>query len=217
MKNINNLKDIGFYTLSNDRAENISEKSQMKRGEIILTEYCNFKCPYCRGLKDEIYADRVIKQLAFDEVKEIIDIWCENSPIENIRFSGGEPTLHKNIVDIVKYAKEKGVKRIAISSNGSNKLELYKELIECGVNDFSISLDACCAADGDKMAGDKKGSWEKVVENIKEISKLTYVTLGVVFTPDNIESCLETIRFSHSLGVADIRIIPSAQWNEPLT
>jgi len=66
------------------------------------------------------------------------------------------------------------------------------------------------------MAGGKIGSWEKVVDNIKEISKLTYVTLGVVFTPDNVGSCIETIRFSHSLGVADIRIIPSAQWNEPL-
>lgn len=216
MKNINNLKDIGFYTLSNDRAENISPTSQMKRGEIILLEYCNFSCPYCRGLKDEIYGDRKIKQLSFDEVKNIIDIWCKNSPMENIRFSGGEPTLHKNIIDIVKYSKSKGIKRIAISTNGSNKIELYKELIECGANDFSISLDACCASDGDKMAGNKKGSWEKVVENIKEISKLTYVTLGVVFTPDNVSSCLETIRFSHSLGVADIRIIPSAQWNEPL-
>jgi len=107
LKNINNLKDIGFYTLSNDRAENISEKSQMKRGEIILLEYCNFKCPYCRGLKDEIYGNRISKRLSFIEVKNIIDIWCEESPIENIRFSGGEPTLHTDIVEIVKYAKEK--------------------------------------------------------------------------------------------------------------
>jgi hypothetical protein len=29
----------------------------MKRCEMIITEYCNFKCPYCRGLKDEIYGN----------------------------------------------------------------------------------------------------------------------------------------------------------------
>ena len=97
----------------------------------------------------------------------------------------------KNIVEIIAYAKSKGINRIAISTNGSNKIELYKQLIEAGCNDFSISLDACCADDGDKMAGEIKGSWAKVVENIEAISKLTYVTVGVVLTPEkNIEKQL---------------------------
>lgn len=213
---IKDLKEIGFYTLSDERVENTSETSQMKRCEMIITEYCNFSCPYCRGLKDEIYGDRKIKELSFDEIKRNIDYWCENEPLENIRFSGGEPTLHKNIVDIVEYAKSKGIKRIAISTNGSNKIELYERLITAGVNDFSISLDACCAEDGDKMAGDKKGSWEIVVKNIELISKLTYVTVGVVLTPENIDKTIETIRFADKLGVADIRIISAAQYNGPI-
>ena len=206
-----NLKEIGFYTLSDERAENVSMESQMKRCELIITEYCNFKCSYCRGLKPEIYGNRKIKELTLDEVKYIIDLWCANKPLENIRFSGGEPTLHKNIVEIVKYAKTSGIKRIAISTNGSNKISLYKELIDAGVNDFSISLDACCAEVGDKMAGGIKNSWLKVVENIKEISKLTYVTVGVVLTPENIDGTIDTIKFAHSLGVADIRIITASQ------
>lgn len=212
----NKLENIGFYTLSDERVKNTSETSQMKRCEMIITEYCNFKCPYCRGLKDEIYGERNIKQLSLDEIKRNIDYWCENEPLENIRFSGGEPTLHKNIIEIVAYAKEKGIKRIAISTNGSNKMELYKDLIDNGVNDFSISLDACCADDGDKMAGNKKGSWSKVVKNIEEISKLSYVTVGVVLTPENIEKTIDTIRFADQLGVADIRIISAAQYNETI-
>ena len=213
---MNDLKEIGFYTLSNERVKSTSEFSQMKRCEMIITEYCNFSCPYCRGLKDEIYGDRKIKQLSFDEIKRNIDLWCLNVPLENIRFSGGEPTLHKNIINIVSYAKSSGIKRIAVSTNGSNKFQLYKELIKCGVNDFSISLDACCADDGDKMAGNKKGSWSVVVENIREISKLTYVTVGVVLTPDNIDRTLDTIMFAHELGVADIRIISASQYNKPI-
>lgn len=210
------LEDIGFYTLSDDRAANSSDTSQMKRCEMIITEYCNFRCPYCRGLKDEIYEDRRIKQLSLDEIKRNIDYWCEGEPLENIRFSGGEPTLHKNIVEVIEYSKIKGIKRIAISTNGSNKMILYKRLVEAGVNDFSISLDACCAEDGDKMSGGVKGSWDKVVSNIEEISKLTYVTVGVVLTPDNIDKTIDTIRFAHKLGVADIRIISAAQYNKPL-
>ena len=211
-----NLKEIGFYTLSDDRVLNTSETSQMKRCEMIITEYCNFKCPYCRGLKAEIYGQRNIKELSLEEIKRNIDLWCLNGPLENIRFSGGEPTLHKNIIEIVSYAKKKGIKRIAISTNGSNKIELYKRLIDVGCNDFSISLDACCAEDGDKMAGGIKDSWKKVVENIKVISNLTYVTVGVVLTPENIDKTIDTIRFAHKLGVADIRIISAAQWNKPI-
>ena len=210
------IKSIGFYTLSNERAQNASETSGMKRCEMIITEYCNFSCPYCRGLKPEIYGDRVVKKLSLDEIKTNIDYWCENEPLENIRFSGGEPTLHPQIREVIAYSKEKGIKRIAISTNGSNKMELYRELIELGANDFSISLDACCAADGDKLSGGVKGSWNIVIENIREISKLTYVTVGVVLTPTNIDSTIETIKFAHELGVADIRIISAAQYNKAI-
>jgi len=213
---VTELKDIGFYTLSNERAKNTSETSQMKRCEMIITEYCNFKCPYCRGLKNEIYGERRIKQLSFEEIKTNIDLWCENEPLENIRFSGGEPTLHKDIIGIVLYAKKKRIKRIAISTNGSNKTELYRNLINKGCNDFSISLDADCSSDGDIMAGYVKGSWEKVVKNIELISKLTYVTVGVVLAPENINKTIGTIEFAHNLGVADIRIISAAQWNKPI-
>jgi len=212
----NKLEDIGFYTLSDERVKNTSSTSQMKRCEMIITEYCNFNCSYCRGLKDEIYGDRKLKQLLLEEIKQNIDYWCEGEPLENIRFSGGEPTLHKDIVKIVKYSKEKGIKRIAISTNGSNKWELYEELIKAGVNDFSVSLDACCAIDGDKMAGGIKGSWEKVIENIRKISEKTYVTVGVVLTPENVDKTIDTIKFADSLGVSDIRIISSAQWNQPI-
>lgn len=211
------IKEIGFYTLSDERAKNTSETSQMKRCEMIITEYCNFTCPYCRGLKDEIYGERKIKELSLEEIKHNIDLWCIGKPLENIRFSGGEPTLHKNIIEIIAYAKKKGIKRIAISTNGSNKIKLYEKLAKAGVNDFSISLDACCAEDGDKMSGGVKGSWDIVIKNIELISKLTYVTVGVVLTPENIDKTIDTIRFAHNLGVSDIRIISAAQWNKPIS
>jgi len=45
---------------------------------------------------------------------------------------------------------------------------------------------------------------------------LTYVTVGVVLTPENIDKTIDTIRFAHKLGVDDIRIISAAQWNKPI-
>jgi len=135
---------------------------------------------------------------------------------ENVRFSGGEPTLWKRLVDLVAHAKFRGVKHIAISTNGSASTDLYQKLIDAGVNDFSVSLDACCAETGDKMAGSKSGAWQTVVNNIKFLSKQTYVTVGVVLTEENIKEFHETVLFAHSLGVADIRVISASQWNERL-
>ncbi len=210
------LEDIGFYTLSDKRALNTSVDSQMKRCEMIINEYCNFRCPYCRGLADNVFNDRKRKELTFHEIKRNIDLWCDNGPLENIRFSGGEPTYHKDIIDIVKYAKAKDIKKIAISTNGSNKPGIYQKLLEAGCNDFSISLDASDANTGDIMAGNIDGAWNKVVENIRWISKETYVTVGIVLEPANVIRFIDIVNYASNLDVADIRVIPSAQWDGPL-
>lgn len=202
------LEDIGFYTLSEDRVKNVTADTPMWRCELIITDKCNFKCPYCRGLRKDCQETMPLKK-----VKRILDLWSKNG-LKNIRFSGGEPTLHKDLPEIISYAKSKEINRIAISTNGSHDLEYYEKLCKLGVNDFSISLDACCSSFGKKMCGGIDGMWEKVVENIKSISKLSYVTLGLVFTEDTVKTAKDVIEFAHRLHVDDIRIISSAQYNK---
>jgi molybdenum cofactor biosynthesis enzyme MoaA len=213
------LEDIGFYTLEDHRAASVNSNSQLWRCEVILTDLCNFNCPYCRGIEEEKCGS-----LSWDEARFVIDSWAAHG-LRNIRFSGGEPTLWKgyetingihirrSLVDLVARAKDKGISRIAISSNGSVDSKFYQKLVDAGANDFSISLDACCAETGDHMAGGKKGAWIRVVENIKFLSTLTYVTVGVVFTEDNVSEFNEVVKFASDLGVNDIRILTSAQWN----
>jgi len=209
------LKEIGFYTLEDYRVRHVNESSPMWRCEIILTEFCNFNCPYCRGLDDKIYGTRNIKQLTLIEVKKIIDIWCKDKPLKNIRFSGGEPMFYPYIMEVVKYAKEKGIKKIAISTNGSSIPKKYKEAVKAGCNDFSVSLDGCCSKDIREMSGGN-GVFKTIRKNIRLLSKLTYVTVGIVLNENNVSKCVETIEFAYELGVSDIRIISSAQYNKPL-
>jgi len=201
------LENIGFYSLYDTRALTSSVTSDMKRCELILTERCNFSCPYCRGLRKDCRGD-----MPYWKAETIVKIWASQN-LESIRFSGGEPTLYKGLPSLIAYSQSKGIRNIAVSTNGSQHITYYRRLINLGVTDFSISLDSCCSAGIKEMTGGK-GDYDRIVGNIKELSTLVYVTVGMVFTPQNIERAKESIEFAHSLSVSDIRIISSAQYNK---
>lgn len=198
------LNEIGFYTMLEERCEVSDETTPIMRAEMILTSRCNFKCPYCRGLKDDQKGD-----MPFETAIETITLLLEEDLV-NIRFSGGEPTLYPELDILVGLCARSGVQHIAVSTNGTAHIDFYKYLIECGVNDFSISLDSCCSSFNKDMTGGVD-AFDLVVENIKELSKLTYVSVGVVITEDNYSYVPDIVKFAHDLGVADIRIIPAAQ------
>lgn len=213
---MNTLDGIGFYTMREARCRGSSATSCMSRCEMILLEGCNFRCPYCRGLSDQIYGIRRKKILSLEEIQRNIDYWCEGLPLEALRFSGGEPTLHPDIVAAVAYAKTQGIQRIAISTNGSASWDLYQQLLDAGVNDFSVSLDGCCSEVVESMSGGIKGCFSVISENIRKLSERTYVTVGVVLLPESIQRTLDTVRYADSLGVSDIRLISAAQWDQPI-
>ena len=196
------LEEIGFYTLSDARVKQAGINSPLWRCELLLGARCNFKCPYCRNVGG--------KDLPYEQAITIVREWGLQG-LKNIRFSGGEPTLWPGLVNLVTFAATQCIERIAISTNGSASADLYRQLVKAGANDFSVSLDACCAEDGDKMAGGVKGAWDVVVANIRELSMLTYTTVGIVLTEQNASKTNDIIRLAHDLGVSDIRVIPAAQ------
>jgi len=201
-----NLDDIGFYTMTDDRCASASVASPLARGELILSSRCNFRCPYCRHVGGG--------DLPKAQALGIIAAWCRDG-LQNLRLSGGEPTMWGDdpgdLVNLVSRARRLGVRRVALSTNGSADIQFYKSLCWEGVDDFSVSLDACCATDGDRMAGNVAGAWDKVVANIRRLAAWAYTTVGVVLTESNEAQCREIVTFASSLGVADIRVIPAAQ------
>jgi MoaA/NifB/PqqE/SkfB family radical SAM enzyme len=204
------LEDIGFYTLSDERALNTSSDKPLQRCELILTEACNFKCPYCRGITNPKAAGTI----PFGLAEQWVSYWISQG-LKNVRFTGGEPLLYEGLLRLVQACAGANMEHIAVSTNGSMSLDTYLELILSGANDFSISLDGGCCAAGEAMSGVTK-KWDVVVDNIKALSELTYVTLGMVFTEENVDDCVEHVLYADSLGAADIRVIPSAQYNKAL-
>lgn len=181
--------------------------SPLYRCELLLTDRCNFHCLYCRGLKNG-------GDLNFKDAKRILKYWISEG-LRNIRFSGGEPTLYPYLFELVDMCKKAKVNHIAVSTNGSSSRNYYLELVKRGVNDISISLDACCSSTGDMMSG-VNGFYDRIITNIGALSHLIYVTVGIVYNERNEKELHSIILLAHSLGVSDIRIIPSAQYNNSL-
>ena len=199
------LEEIGFYTFTDERARQTSGTSPLWRGEILLTSRCNFNCTYCQGLNA---AGDIPEEIA----KYCIEQWLADG-LKNIRFSGGEPTLYPALNHLVRISREGGVERIGISTNGSRSLSLYEKLVNGGADDFAISLDASEPVLADKMAG-VPNQWERVIENIQELAKMTHVSVSIVLTEANLARAEELIRYVHGLNVADIRIATSSQFNQ---
>lgn len=204
------LEEIGFYTLSDHRAKTAWVDTPLSRCELILTSRCNLNCTYCRGLRDCDKGDMPVNKAV-----DVLHHWCREG-LRNVRFSGGEPTLYGGLPYLVDVCRRGGVERIAVSTNGTAPLNVYQELIDAGVNDFSISLDSGCCSTSTKMSGGVNTVLGKASEAIGWLSKRAYVTTGIVFTEDNISEAESVVRYAHDLGVADIRVIPSAQYNQAL-
>jgi MoaA/NifB/PqqE/SkfB family radical SAM enzyme len=205
------LEQIGFYTLSDDRARQASVGSPLWRCELLLTDRCNFACTYCRGIVNEHAKGDIGHAAANDVIRQ----WCDEG-LRHVRFSGGEPTLWPGLPELVSYCRYRGVQRIAVSTNGSASRGLYQQLLALGVDDVSVSLDSGCCAVAESITGRAK-SWQTVVDNIRFLAERTYVTVGMVFTEANVDSCIDDVLFVDSLGISDIRVIPAAQYNQALT
>lgn len=66
---------------------------------IILTKYCNLKCPYC--FASEMLSEADKKNITLDELHYILK-WLQQSPQEKrIGLIGGEPTLHPQFSEIL--------------------------------------------------------------------------------------------------------------------
>jgi 7,8-dihydro-6-hydroxymethylpterin dimethyltransferase len=85
---------------------------------IEVNEACNLDCPLCFANSGTHLAQDGF-QLTFEQVNFMLDrfIAAEGNP-EVVQFSGGEPSLHPQILDFIKLAKDKGINYVMLNTNG---------------------------------------------------------------------------------------------------
>ena len=110
---------------------------------VSLTDRCNFRCFYCLPHGEPPIAPKE-QMLSYEEIEYACDIFVELG-IEKIRLTGGEPMMRRDIEQIIfklRQLKDRGLKDLALTTNGYFLPHRAHSLKEAGLDRITISLDS---------------------------------------------------------------------------
>ncbi len=132
-----------------------------------ITDRCNFRCVYCMD-PDVRFADPR-SLMSVDEMARVVRA-CVNLGVRHVRLTGGEPTVHPKLTQIIEAITAIGVEDLAMTTNGSLCTpELMREWKQAGLKRLTFSLDAVTAEVFDAMTRDReKAGASRVVQAIRD-------------------------------------------------
>lgn len=165
---------------------------------ISLTERCNLRCQYCMPAEG-VELTPSSQLLSQNEIIQLANLFV-TSGVDKIRLTGGEPSIRKDIEDIcLQLSNLKGLKTLAMTTNGIVLAKKLPKLKECGLNSINISLDTLVPAKFEFMT--RRKGLERVMESIKVAVELGYNPVKVCFFYVN--------TFSFVLGFFFFYIVPA--------
>jgi radical SAM protein with 4Fe4S-binding SPASM domain len=177
---------------------------------------CNLRCFMCFQSYDP---PRPSISMDMNLFKKLIDEGVEKGLCSIKPFYRGEPLLNPNMVEMVKYAKDKGVVEVMFNTN-ANLLteEKSKELIEAGLDKLICSVDGSTKKVYERIR--IGGNFETVVKNIKTMqrlkkemsSKTPIVRVQMVDTPKNHDYIEDYLKFWGEIA-DQVAIEDMLDWN----
>lgn len=163
------------------RQENAPEPLPQKNIVVALTHKCNLKCKHCFVSASPEMRD----ELSFDEIIKIVDKICK-SKVEYLAFTGGEPLVRRDILEILRYTRNHFLGKICLMTNGTMITnENVKEIVGC-VDSIDISIDGVDEETCSQIRG--KNVFNKVIHAIELLHEegFTKISLSMVLTKENI-------------------------------
>lgn len=179
-------------------------------GLLEITNRCNMKCPIC-------FADSGDKNgvdLPLNVIKQMIEnLKRSEERIEIIQLSGGEPTLHREILQIIQICKQAGVKTVMINTNGRRFAQdprFAKEVREAGGDAVYLQFDGFDENTYRKLRGNSNLLKEKLqaIENLVQ-EGITITLIMTVVQGVNHHEIGDVLRFMHKTkGVMGVCLQP---------
>jgi len=147
------------------RARNIT-----KRFDLNMGKRCNERCMFCYYL-EEIESGNT-RDRSTEQVKDILKVgrkWGKT----RVDLTGGEPSIRKDLPEIIAFAREIGYETVCMITNGlvTAKKEKLAEFVDAGLNDILVSLHAHDAETHDYLVK-VKGAHAKVLRTLANAREL---------------------------------------------
>jgi hypothetical protein len=104
-------------------------------GWVEITDACNIKCKGC-------YRTALAGHKPLDDIKTEIRFLEEWRNINNVHLAGGEPLIHPDIVDIVRFIRGRGLNPVIITNGQRLTRELLVNLRDAGLVEMSFHVDS---------------------------------------------------------------------------
>lgn len=170
--------------------------------DVVLGYDCNAACTYCT-----ITHEMRKRALSTEAVAKEID-GASRHGYRKIAFTGGEPTLRRDLPALVRYAKSRGFDDIKVCSNGLRYAyaPYLDKLVEMGVNRFNVSAHAFgerSYEETTQLAGAYK-SFDQGLSNL--VDRALEPTLDLILKRDTFEHIDEWIASFVSRGVRHFQL-----------
>jgi len=112
----------------------------VKNLRVSVTDRCNYRCHYCmpeEGLewlgRDEI--------LSYEEIERLVRLFVSIG-VEEVRLTGGEPLVRRNLAALVeKLSRIEGLRSLSLTTNGFALKQQCRDLVAAGLQRINVSLD----------------------------------------------------------------------------
>ncbi|HEV7666405.1 MAG TPA: radical SAM protein, partial [Chloroflexota bacterium] len=106
---------------------------------ISVTDRCNFRCVYCMPEEGMQWLKRD-SILTFEEIERVARI-AVSLGVDEIRLTGGEPTLRPDLPQLVASVARLPLKSLSLTTNGFLLRSMAKPLADAGLKRINVSLD----------------------------------------------------------------------------
>jgi molybdenum cofactor biosynthesis enzyme MoaA len=207
-----------------DRPEALDGSVPLHRLTVFLTWRCNLDCPHCKTIarSPAELAARPEKRLTYDlaAFERLLDAH-RGTPIRLVQFTGGEASLVPDLPAMIRAARRRGVERTSVTSNGTLPIARYLALVDAGLDELKISIDAADAAEGRALTG-RAGAWEAAVATVRALAAARdagarfHLGVNTVVGARNRGRLPELVRFFLSLGPDDLKLITEVDSRDSL-
>lgn len=123
-----------------------------------ITHRCPLQCPYC---SNPVELERANAELTTEEWRRVI-VEMADLGILQIHFSGGEPTVRPDLVELVQQATDAGLYSNLITSAVTLTRDRIADLVDAGLSHVQISFQAADPALANRIGGHKRGHSRKL-------------------------------------------------------